>query len=102
MPVTYYGVRGKSYESIEEAWTDYFNELYGDIDAMTSEEYHDKFLLFASGILSGLNIAMTRFQFLHEQRGVPDGVAIQRAIMTLGNEAMTIAAEEYRRAGRGQ
>ncbi len=102
MPVTYYGIGGAKYQYIEEAWTDYFNELYGDINQMTSEEYHDKYLVFVSGILSGMNIFSTRFSILHKDQGLPDGQSIQRAILSLTNEAIQTAAEEYRQAGRGK
>lgn len=102
MSITYYGVGGTKYQTIEEAWTDYFNELYGDISQMSSEEYHDKYLIFVSGILSGMNIVSTRFNVLHKDQGLPDGTSIKRAMMTLANEAIQTAAEEYRQAGRGR
>lgn len=101
MGLQYYGLGGSSYETIEEAWTDYFNELY-DFDSMPAEEYHDKYLLFVSGILSGMNIISTRFNIMHNDQGLPDGIAIKRAMMSLTNESMNIAAEEYRGAGRGK
>lgn len=101
MPVQYYGLGGSSYETIEEAWTDYFNELY-DFESMPAEEYHDKYLLFVSGILSGMNIVSTRYNVMHRDQGVANGTAIRRAMLSLTNESMTVAAEEYRAAGRGK
>jgi len=100
MSVTFYGIGGANYESIEEAWTSYFENLYGSIDVMSSQEYHSKYLDFVSGILCGMNIVYTRFDFLNRQQGVPDGTAIQRAMLTLTNEAMEIAAEEYQQSRR--
>jgi len=100
MSVTYYGVGGKKYETIEHAWEEYFEELYGDFDHMPAEEYHDKFLIFVSGILSGMNIVSTRYHILHDEQGVPDGTAIKRAIMTLVNESLERAAHEYKLTAR--
>lgn len=102
MSVSYYGISGKKYESIEEAWTEYFDELYGSFDQMPAEEYHDKYLIFVSGVLSAMNIVSTRFNFLHREQGVPDGTAIQRSIMTLVNESLELAAQEYVLTGRGK
>lgn len=102
MGVTYYGIGGAKYEGIDEAWTDYFNELYGDIDQMSSEEYHDRYLIFVSGILSGLNIMSTRYNIMHRDQGLPDGTSIKRAMITTTNDAVEKAAEEYRKAGRGK
>ena len=76
MSVTYYGISGKKYETIEHAWEEYFEELYGDFDHMPAEEYHDKFLIFVSGILSAMNIVATRYHILHHEQDVPDGTAI--------------------------
>lgn len=102
MPVTYYGIGGERYEQIEEAWTAYFNELYDDIGQMTSEEYHDKYLIFVSGILSGMNIFSTRYTIMHKENGVPDGTAIKRALVSLTNDAVATAQEEYKQSGRAK
>ena len=99
MPVTYYGVKGASYEQVEEAWTDYFNELYADFGSMPAEEYHDKYLLFVSGILSGMNILSSRYQSLC-QAGVTPDKALMRSMQFVLDESLRIAMEEYKQSGR--
>lgn len=95
MPVTFYGPRGISFHSIEEAWTVYFDELYKDAGLLSADEYHDRYLLFVSGILAGLNVVSSRFNRLHKDEGRPDGTAIKQAMLSVTKDAMDIAHEEY-------
>jgi hypothetical protein len=100
MTVKYYGIGGKSYDAIEDAWNDYFESIYGKVEQMPAHEYHDKYLLFTSGILAGLNIFATRYEFLNNKGGVEPLPAVKRALITLTNDALKTAKTEYQKSGR--
>ena len=93
--VTYYGIKGQTYENIQQAW-DHFHEIMFADTPVDSDMYHKMRKAFLSGCLSSLNVMSTRYNKLGQQgHGLQD--ALQAAVTTTMKEILKDYREEYSR-----
>jgi len=94
LKMTFAGIDGKQYRDFDEAWSTYYEELYGE-EIMDSKRYHELYLVFLAGAISCLNIQMTRLTECKE-KGMPFEEAAGRTWMQVLNEALLKGVEEHR------